>query len=119
MDRAYARTAECRAAGYVLQVTSTSYDPAIQQDVIRQMRERRVDGILLINPIPGSDAVLELQDSPCPSVIADTIHSYPKIDSFLIDLRNGVELLVDYLISLGHRAIAAAYDWMLPGRAEE
>ncbi len=65
---------------------------------------RKVDGILVMNPVPGDPDVLELASFDRPCVSAN--EPIPGICTVVTENRVAAEAAVDYLVSLGHRSIA-------------
>jgi len=67
-------------------------------------RFRKLDGVCLVCIDFTSDEIQELIESEIPCVTVD--HRFKKAAAVLSDNENGVNLLVDHAVSLGHRRIA-------------
>ena len=67
-------------------------------------RYRRVDGVCLVCINFNTDEVQELVESEIPCVTID--HRFKKAAAVFSDNENGVNMLVDHAVSLGHRRIA-------------
>jgi len=70
------------------------------------VRERRVDGVLLLAPLLHCPQVSEVVSLGMPAVSLSARidnHSVPWVD---VDNAQGIALLVDHLVGLGHRRIA-------------
>lgn len=75
-------------------------------DYIEVVRQKRVDGVILLSPTAGHGAVIEkLDELDLPFVSASRMPGYPDIHYLCVDDIEGCMTAVKYLISLGHRAI--------------
>lgn len=71
--------------------------------LMRTLRERRVDGVLLIS-LQISDAyAYRFNHSQIPIVLVDSFH--PDLDSIKVENEQGAYLATEYLIELGHKRI--------------
>lgn len=69
----------------------------------RTIRERKVDGVLLISmPIPDK-LVFKFRESKLPIVLVDSYHD--ALDSIIIENKEGAFIATEYLINLGHKRI--------------
>jgi LacI family transcriptional regulator len=69
----------------------------------RTIRERKVDGVLLISmPIPDK-LVSKFRESKLPIVLVDSYHD--ALNSIIIENKEGAFIATEYLINLGHRRI--------------
>jgi LacI family transcriptional regulator len=104
-----ARGAEdaARAAGCDLLLCNSDLDGAKQMDYVHSLLEKRVDGILM-----NSVAVLsraqqqDLARCPVPIVLLNRAASRKHFSTVCADNEAGGALAADYLLRLGHRAIA-------------
>lgn len=71
---------------------------------LEHCRCRRLDGVCLVCTNFSDNEIQELIESEIPCVTID--HRFKKTPAVLSDNENGVNLLVDYAVSLGHRRIA-------------
>ena len=71
---------------------------------LEHSRFRHVDGVCLICSRFVTDEVLELVHSEIPCVTVD--HLFKHVPAVLSDNENGVNMLVNYAVALGHRRIA-------------
>jgi LacI family transcriptional regulator len=81
-------------------------DPARQQILARQLRDQRVDG-LIVSPIDPSDEFwAQLAESVAIVSIGDTLDSAATVGEVVFDNRAGVTWALEHLAGLGHRRIA-------------
>jgi len=99
----------CWKAGYTLSVTATHYNLEKQSEILRQLRQKHVDGMVLMDPLPDDPAIQELLEEHYPLVIVDAWDSYHQVSTFINDTEAGVRHAVEYLGELGHRRIAAVF----------
>ena len=96
----------CQELGYAVIVGNTKYEASIEQDLIRQFRERRVAGIILTGFTLGQENLLaELNASGVPTVVIwekldDGALSYVGFDNY----RSAYDM-TEYLLDLGHRRL--------------
>ena len=94
-----------RAAGYALVLTNSNEDDALEQQAVRTLRSKRVDG-LLIHPAQASYEHLEqcYQDG-IPVVLLNRHIDQLNADYVINDNRSGAYQAVHHLVTLGHRRI--------------
>lgn len=102
-----------RQAGYSL-LTASSKDSGkgkgdAYEDVLRDLLQRGIDGLLFIKDVGGSKPMEILRDSGVAVVLAGVHVEFPDVDTFCIDNQAGVELLVEHFQQLGHKRIAAVF----------
>ncbi len=92
-------------AGYAVMVCSNDEDPQLQEEQIRLLLDRAVDG-LIIAPA-GEDAILTrlLAAVRKPVVMVDRTCDALEIDTVVLDNRKAALDAVNYLLTLGHRRI--------------
>ena len=95
-----------RRAGYRLLLSSTDTDPGGEVALLRSLRNRYVDGLIL-SPIRVTDEVVEeLRNAARPVVVIGTLPDDVSVDNVRADSRHGVGLAVRHLIEGGRREIA-------------
>ncbi|MGH3390202.1 MAG: LacI family DNA-binding transcriptional regulator [Actinomadura sp.] len=93
-----------KAAGYRLVLHSTDADAAEELEVLRSLRERYVDGLIMI-PLRVTDAhMAEITIAGSPVVIIGSVPE-DSVDNVRTDSRTGVRMMMDHLHSLGRRRI--------------
>ena len=96
-----------RRAGYRVLLCDTRFDLTLEAEVIEDMIAHRVEGIVIA---PVSDAsrseLKRLAKFGVPFVLIDRSIPGIECDAVLGDSTGGARILVDHLISLGHRRIA-------------
>ncbi|MGH3159117.1 MAG: LacI family DNA-binding transcriptional regulator, partial [Streptosporangiaceae bacterium] len=81
-------------------------DPGREQVLARQLRDQRVDG-LIVQPLdPSSQRWAELGESLPIVSIGDALHGRRTAGEVLFDNRPGVNLALQHLQALGHRQIS-------------
>ena len=99
----------CWGGGYTMNVTATHLNHDKQRGILAQLRQRHVDGAMLIEPLPDCEMIAELGREKYPLVVVDNELSYPQLDMFMPDIKGGVKAATKHLIALGHRRIAATF----------
>ena len=97
---------------YSLILCTSFFDAEIEQQHLRMLRERRVDGVLL-NTIDKSDSEIRaLTESGIPVVLMNRPlkNHGPLVDAVVVDSYRGSREMVEHLIRVGHRQIAMLYD---------
>lgn len=93
-----------RANGYLLYVSNTNQEPALELEAVAELGTE-VDGLLLCSP-RASDADLVNALDALPAVI---LHRHiPGVPSVIVDLEIGMAQTASHLASLGHEHIAYA-----------
>jgi LacI family transcriptional regulator len=96
-----------RRADYRVILCDTRADLTIERDVIEEMIAHRVEGLMIAPVSDRSKAHLQrLQRFGVPFVLVDRAVPGIDCDAVLGDSAGGAKLLVEHLISLGHRRIA-------------
>lgn len=75
------------------------------QDLPKAVREKNVDGVLLMNQV-SVQMVQDIQKRRLPVVLIDPYPSVPEADTIAIENEEGARLAVEHLTALGHRRIA-------------
>jgi len=91
--------------GYSVFLCTSSNDPAREIAVVRQLRERRVDAIIVAASRVGSLYHAHLEDIKVPLVLINNEQSGAYTYSVGTDDVAGGRLATNYLLALGHRTI--------------
>ena len=97
--------ADAHASGYEVLMANTDYRSEQLVTSVRLMIGRRVAGLAAIVSEMAPDLIAELNDSRTPVVFYDVGTPRENITNIRVDYRRGIEKVVDYLYSLGHRRI--------------
>ncbi|HWC99384.1 MAG TPA: LacI family DNA-binding transcriptional regulator [Candidatus Sulfopaludibacter sp.] len=97
--------ADAHANGYEVLMANTDYRSEQLVTSIRLMIGRRVAGLAAIVSEMAPELIEELNDSRTPVVFYDVGTPRQNITNIRVDYRRGIEKLVDYLHSLGHRRL--------------
>jgi LacI family transcriptional regulator len=96
----------CRLAGFSVFLCNSDNDPKRQQQYMRTLLEKRVDGLLLSSA--GDDEALArlFKLASVPLVTVDRLVPGARADRVSVDNRQGAHNAVSHLLDLGHRRIA-------------
>ncbi len=94
--------------GYLLVASNTDHQVEREKRVLTVLRNRRVDGILLVVAPNGGDIrhIEEITASGTAIVCLDRIPAGLKLSSVTVDAIQGTEMCLRHLIAMGHRSIA-------------
>lgn len=96
---------EAAAAGYTVLLADTHDTVATEQDTVRTLRSRRVEGLLL-TPAPGDGTVIgELVSLGVPTVLVDRVATRDDVDQVGAENIQSTSALTEHLASVGHRRI--------------
>ena len=96
----------CRLAGYSVFLCNSDNDPKRQQDYLRTLLEKRVDGLLL-SAAGEAEALAQLfQRARVPLVTVDRLVPSARADRVSVHNRAGAFTAVNHLLDLGHTRIA-------------
>ncbi|MEV4600518.1 LacI family DNA-binding transcriptional regulator [Amycolatopsis sp. NPDC049253] len=96
---------EASANGYTVLLADTHDAASTERDVVRALRSRRVDG-LLVTPSPGDGPVIgELVSLDVPTVLIDRLSTRTDVDQVGAENIQATSALTAHLASLGHRRI--------------
>ncbi|NUP14522.1 MAG: LacI family DNA-binding transcriptional regulator [Streptomyces sp.] len=96
---------ELRDSAYTVLIGAAGFDPEEQTKTVRSLVDRQMDGLILIAPGTARDEVLTTA-STTPTVVIGH-HDTTDIHDSVVDADDlGAALVVDHLVSLGHRDIA-------------
>jgi LacI family transcriptional regulator len=111
MELVYAIGAECTPRKWMTLLADTKEDPDVEEKSVRQLHERRVDGIILATCGDGNSRSLAyLEQNRVPTVLLDRLVSR-RFSQVGVENKRAIKQLVDHLYNLGHRRIA-----MIAGR---
>src|SRR5438477_2093225 len=96
---------DAHAAGFEVVVANTDYRSEQLVASIRLMIGRRVAGLAAIVSEMEPALIDELNDSRIPVVFYDVGAPRRNITNIRVDYRRGIDKIVDYLHSLGHRRL--------------
>lgn len=96
----------CISKGFNIVLCNADDRPEKQQDYIRMLHAKQIDGFI-IQPADGSvDGLIDLWQKKIPLVLIDRSLSELEVDTVLVNNRKGMREAVTYLRSLGHQKIA-------------
>lgn len=94
-------------SGYSSIICNVDNDPGREEAYLDSMAYRNVDGVLCIGPQEDTDHIVNaVAAMEVPVVLVDTEPDLSHIDTVAVDNVYGGQLVVDYLVSLGHTRIA-------------
>ena len=91
--------------GYSIIVSNSHYSLEKELEVLKMLRSKRVDGILIVPENTDSRYMENISRSGIPVVIIERELQGANLDSVLIDNRRGSFNATEYLIKLGHKNI--------------
>ncbi len=106
-------------AGYTLMVVTTGEDPQRARERIGVLKERQVDGMIVIPSFDGSKLLARAIGTDMPCVIADRISANDAYPSVATENFDAAYQGAKYLVSLGHRHIALAVNTRQLWNSEE
>jgi len=90
--------------GYDLILYSVDKIEKKEEIIKRTIRERKVDGVLLISLPLSEKLVAKFQESKLPIVLVDSYSN--ELDSITVENKHGALVATEHLIDLGHKRIA-------------
>jgi LacI family transcriptional regulator len=95
----------CSALGQLVFLCDTQNDPATELKVVRELVQRRVDGVIIApSADPENRAIEYLATSKVPFVLVDRLTS-SSVDGVCLQNSIAMEMLIDHLVGHGHRRI--------------
>ncbi len=94
------------AAGYTAVLGNSDNEPARERTLLQRMRERRVDGLILATAHREDALIAECRAEDMPLVLVNRTVDDRAVSAVVVDDSAGIQLAVDHLVGLGHRAIA-------------
>jgi len=107
------------AAGYTLMVVTTGEDPRRACERIGVLKERQVDGMIVIPSFDGSELLAPAIGADVPCVIVDRISAKDAYPSVATENFDAAYQGAKYLLSLGHRHITLAVNTRRLWNSEE
>lgn len=92
--------------GYSMIMAASQRDPEREKDIVRSMRERRVDGVIICSGSFSTGQQREIQDYGIPIVIINNQSAEDYRYSVYHDDVDGSRQVTRHLIELGHKKIA-------------
>ena len=92
--------------GYSVMYCNTDEDAAEEEQYLRMLIERQVDGVLLVPARSSGESFRLLASHRIPVVVIDRRVDSPDVDSVRCDSVAGAHALIGHLVGLGHRRIA-------------
>ena len=102
---------ELHKQGYTLLVACSSYDPQIEEEQIRTLISRGVDGLLLIGHDRSSEIIDYLQEKNIPALVAWAHDPNARLPSVGFDNFAAMSELARYVLGLGHIRIGMISSW--------
>src|SRR5207253_10596229 len=96
---------DAHARGYEVLMANTDYRAEQLVTSIRLMIGRRVEGLAAVVSEMAPELIDELTGSGIPVVFYDVGAPRPNITNIRVNYRRGIEKVIDYLHSLGHRRL--------------
>ncbi len=95
-------------SGYAMILANSESDPHRDIEMIRLLKQRRVDGLILTVADDQSEEIYhELSKIQIPIVLIDReVSQMPELSAILSDHSNGMKIAVEHLIKMNHKKIA-------------
>jgi len=91
--------------GYNIILCNTDEDVTTGISSLNLLREKRVDGLILVGGVVPTEEIKELQEEGFPTVIVEREFDGLKLNTVLVDSKAGAYEATLHLINLGHRRI--------------
>jgi len=91
--------------GYHLFLCNTDEDARREDEYLRELAKKRVDGLIVASAAPRHDGAGRLKDVNVPFVLMDREVEGVEADVVRLDNRMGTRLVADHLVGLGHERI--------------
>ncbi len=99
-------TEEVEKAGYELLLSVKDAEDQRWRDSLRRCYEAKVEGLIVMGTLPGTELFEEIRASGIPTVFIDIPYEGPRATYVSSDNIGGAGTATKHLISLGHRRIA-------------
>jgi LacI family transcriptional regulator len=93
-------------AGFNVFLCNTDESETKQDDYLRALIQKQVDGVLLVPARTSAELISWVQSQGTPVVVVDRRVSHDQVDVVRCDAEGGAYHVVRHLLSLGHRRIA-------------
>jgi DNA-binding LacI/PurR family transcriptional regulator len=95
-----------REQGHDVILSDTDYDSAVMAEAATRILRQRVRGIAFITSEVAPSIIRQIKARQTPSVFLDVGPVQQYISNVKIDYAHGIRVVIDYLMSLGHRRIS-------------
>ena len=95
-----------REQGHDVILSDTDYDSAVMAEAATRILRQRVRGIAFITSEVALSTIRQIKARQTPSVFLDVGPVQQYISNVKIDYAHGIRVVIDYLMSLGHRRIS-------------
>jgi len=95
-----------REQGHDVILSDTDYDSAVMAEAATRILRQRVRGIAFITSEVALSTIRQIKARQTPSVFLDVGPVQQYISNVTIDYAHGIRVVIDYLMSLGHRRIS-------------
>ncbi|MBX6359027.1 LacI family DNA-binding transcriptional regulator [Pseudacidobacterium ailaaui] len=92
--------------GQEVLVANTDYDPHRTEICVGRMLQRKVDGVAIMTSEMDKHLIEEFSHRNIPLAFLDTASAQKGISNIRVNYAAGIDAAVEYLIGLGHTAIA-------------
>ena len=92
--------------GYSVYLADSNADPRREQKIVQAFAEQRVDGIIVTSSRVGALYLPLLSEMMVPIVLINDQHPGAFVHSIMIGNVEGVRVVAEHLVGLGHRRIA-------------
>jgi len=92
--------------GYSMILCNTDEDPKKEEQYLRMMQEKRIDGLIISPTNPKVPFLKMFEARHTPIVCIDRFLENGEVDTVCVDNIHGAFMAVEHLINLGHRRIA-------------
>ena len=99
-------SADLQKVGYHVLIFLAPVASANVDQIVRELMDYQVDGIVLASVALSSDLAARCQSTGLPVVLFNRAHDDPSLSSVTTDNFEGGRAVADYLCSLGHERIA-------------
>lgn len=96
---------EARKNGYEVMIVSSNEEPELESDIIRNLCERKVDGIIVSTTGKNKDDIKSLRDANFPLVLIDRRYKGLKTNLVQSEIFDGSFKVVDHLLNLNYQKI--------------
>ena len=91
--------------GYAIMQVLSHSDPSLEVARLETLLARRIDGLVLVPSAEPSRSLDLVVRSGVPCVVVDRLPDDQRFDTVTIDDRRAMRLVVEHLLSLGHRRL--------------
>lgn len=91
---------------YVTILADAEGNPETERTILERLRARQVDGLILATALLKSEIVTACQEWDLPFVLVNRTVDDPSVTSVTTNDVQGIHLVVDHLVQLGHRKLA-------------